>query len=105
LGLLKLAISVVVLGLLLVLRQWAQQRHLKLGLSLLLAAVMVVVAVLVLMALLPVEVAAVVEKLITGEAVPQEEFPLLIRQAVAVEIRGTITHSRQGDLWLRFGWM
>jgi hypothetical protein len=60
---------------------------------------------LVLMALLPVEVAAVVEKLITGEAVPQEEFPLLIRQAVAVEIRGTITHSRQGDLWLRFGWM
>jgi hypothetical protein len=34
------------------------------------------------------------------------EHPLLIRQVVAEqEIRGTITHSRQGDLWLRFGWM
>jgi hypothetical protein len=56
---------------------------------------------------LPVVVVVVVPKLKkTAESERMVEHLLPIQQAVvAVEIRGIITHSRQGDLWLRFGWM
>ena len=43
---------------------------------------------------------------LTPGMVRQVEWCSRIRQVVAEqEIHGTITHSRQGDLWLRFGWM
>jgi hypothetical protein len=57
---------------------------------------------------LPVVVVVVVPKLKeTAESERMVEHLLPIQQAVVAEqeIHGTITHSRQGDLWLRFGWM